>query len=112
MSYNQLSPCIGICKLENDVCVGCHRTLDQIVNWGSYSMEQRMSMLKEIQSRLTKEEKTTHDCPECGSKTYCAIEDGHSPNLCWCMYVDKSENPTYPVTQDKCLCKGCLCDEQ
>jgi predicted Fe-S protein YdhL (DUF1289 family) len=25
-----LTPCIGICKLEDNVCIGCKRTIEQI----------------------------------------------------------------------------------
>jgi predicted Fe-S protein YdhL (DUF1289 family) len=25
-----MTPCRGICKLVNDVCVGCYRTIEQI----------------------------------------------------------------------------------
>jgi predicted Fe-S protein YdhL (DUF1289 family) len=25
-----MTPCIGICKLVDDVCVGCHRTIEEI----------------------------------------------------------------------------------
>ena len=27
------SPCIGVCKLVDDVCVGCDRTIEEISNW-------------------------------------------------------------------------------
>ncbi|HEX8486752.1 DUF1289 domain-containing protein [Sphingomonas sp.] len=27
------SPCTGICTVEDDRCVGCGRTLDEIVRW-------------------------------------------------------------------------------
>ena len=27
------SPCIGVCKLVDDVCVGCDRTAEEITNW-------------------------------------------------------------------------------
>ena len=25
-----LTPCIGVCRLENDICVGCKRTIEEI----------------------------------------------------------------------------------
>ncbi|NVK12264.1 MAG: DUF1289 domain-containing protein [Gammaproteobacteria bacterium] len=32
------SPCIGVCALdENDVCMGCFRTADDITEWSIYS---------------------------------------------------------------------------
>lgn len=32
------SPCIGVCALdENDVCMGCFRTADDITEWTIYN---------------------------------------------------------------------------
>ena len=31
------SPCIGICRLEGAVCVGCGRTISDIAGWSSAS---------------------------------------------------------------------------
>jgi len=30
MDRQTLTPCIGICTLEDDVCIGCNRTIDEI----------------------------------------------------------------------------------
>ena len=27
------SPCINVCKIENDLCIGCGRTLEEIAHW-------------------------------------------------------------------------------
>ena len=36
MSANIPSPCISVCLLDNnDVCVGCYRTADEITEWMS-----------------------------------------------------------------------------
>ena len=35
------SPCVGVCPLENDICIGCHRTSEQITNWLSYTDKER-----------------------------------------------------------------------
>ena len=35
------SPCINVCKIENDVCIGCGRTLEEIAHWTSMSNEER-----------------------------------------------------------------------
>ena len=40
------SPCIRNCCLnEVDVCVGCHRTLTDIMQWGAASSAQRTQIL-------------------------------------------------------------------
>ncbi len=30
MDRETLTPCIGVCKLENDICIGCKRTIEEI----------------------------------------------------------------------------------
>lgn len=100
MKSSNVSPCIGVCQIHKDVCLGCHRTLNQIANWSKMSMEDRMKVMQEIESLHT-----THDCPSCGSKTYCAMEAGKSANLCWCMYENAGDGIGY---SDTCICKNCL----
>lgn len=40
------SPCIKICVLNNEnVCVGCFRTLEEIGLWSSFSDEDRSEVL-------------------------------------------------------------------
>ena len=40
------SPCVSICALnEDDVCVGCYRTGNEISHWGSYDNDQRREVL-------------------------------------------------------------------
>ncbi len=63
--------------------------------------EDRMRLMTNIR-RVT----STHDCPECHAPSYCAMEDGKSANLCWCMNIEsvgKSASGT-----DTCLCRDCL----
>lgn len=66
-------------------------------------MEDRVRVMKQIQS-----ERSTHSCPECSKPAYCAMEAGKSANLCWCMGVEKDENPSSPASGDSCLCEECL----
>jgi len=42
------SPCIGVCALnENDICVGCYRSVDELSHWDSYSnVEKKQVILK------------------------------------------------------------------
>ena len=30
MGRKVLSPCVGICKLQGNICIGCFRTIEQI----------------------------------------------------------------------------------
>lgn len=43
------SPCVNICKVEDEVCIGCGRTLEEIENWTSMTNEER----KYINERLS-----------------------------------------------------------
>lgn len=43
-----LTPCVGICKLEDDVCVGCKRTKQQITDWRVYDDDKRMEIMKSL----------------------------------------------------------------
>jgi predicted Fe-S protein YdhL (DUF1289 family) len=41
------SPCISVCALnEDDLCVGCHRTGNEISRWSRYSNAERREVLK------------------------------------------------------------------
>jgi len=44
------SPCINICKLnENKICIGCHRTIDEIANWTKYTEKEKIKIIQNIQ---------------------------------------------------------------
>lgn len=45
------SPCIRQCTLVDKVCQGCKRTLDEIVNWTSYTDKQRQQITEESKTR-------------------------------------------------------------
>ena len=42
------TPCRLVCRLEDNLCVGCGRSVDQIRNWSTYSDEQREQIISEI----------------------------------------------------------------
>lgn len=46
------SPCIGNCCLnDKDVCLGCFRTLDEILSWSSMSLLQKQTTLSLCKQR-------------------------------------------------------------
>lgn len=46
------SPCVAVCALdENDVCIGCHRTGDEILRWTTMSNDERREVLKSVAVR-------------------------------------------------------------
>ena len=48
-----LSPCVGICALdENDVCIGCFRTGREISDWGDLNNEKKREVLRACGKRM------------------------------------------------------------
>jgi uncharacterized protein len=46
------SPCIDICRLDaQGLCVGCRRTIDEIVEWPRASEARRREILDELEVR-------------------------------------------------------------
>lgn len=51
-----LSPCVGRCRLDvRKVCVGCHRTIDEISRWGLLTTDEQRKILHQIVLRQTGE---------------------------------------------------------
>lgn len=47
------SPCASLCALdEDDLCVGCQRSADEIRRWGLMSNEERREVLQRCSERL------------------------------------------------------------
>jgi len=47
------SPCVSLCALdEDDLCVGCQRSADEIRRWGLMSNEERREVLQRCSERL------------------------------------------------------------
>jgi predicted Fe-S protein YdhL (DUF1289 family) len=48
------SPCIDICRLDNQgLCVGCRRTIDEIAEWSRASEARRREILRAVELRTT-----------------------------------------------------------
>jgi predicted Fe-S protein YdhL (DUF1289 family) len=47
IEYN--SPCVSICKVEDNLCIGCGRTLDEIASWTTMTQAQRQEVLERIE---------------------------------------------------------------
>ena len=47
------SPCVGICIMEGDYCIGCGRTLDQIAQAGTDAMEREREQAESFRVALT-----------------------------------------------------------
>lgn len=47
------SPCISVCLLDdNDVCVGCYRTADEITDWFMADGDGKREILARAQERM------------------------------------------------------------
>lgn len=52
MSDTPQSPCVSICALDqNDVCEGCYRTGDEIVDWFTADDTRKQEILEAIAQR-------------------------------------------------------------
>ena len=50
------SPCIRNCCLnDDDVCLGCNRTIDEILRWGDASDEEKIQVL--LKADIRKDER-------------------------------------------------------
>jgi len=52
MKSNIKSPCIQVCKYDEDkICLGCYRTMDEITGWLLMNDDQKLRSLKEAETR-------------------------------------------------------------
>ena len=48
---NLTSPCIASCKLnDEEICLGCKRTIDEIVKWRTYTDNQKLAVIARLES--------------------------------------------------------------
>ena len=46
------SPCVNICALdEQDICIGCYRSGEEITRWGSYSEQEKQQVMRRVAER-------------------------------------------------------------
>ena len=49
------SPCIDKCKYDEDkVCMGCHRSMHEIVNWSDFSDDKKTGIIKRVEIKMKK----------------------------------------------------------
>jgi predicted Fe-S protein YdhL (DUF1289 family) len=46
------NPCKSICKLKDNVCIGCYRTKEEIAAWPKLSNEQRYAIVTQIKENI------------------------------------------------------------
>lgn len=46
------SPCVAVCALdENDICIGCYRSGEEITQWGEMNNEKKSEVMKNVAQR-------------------------------------------------------------
>jgi predicted Fe-S protein YdhL (DUF1289 family) len=44
-----VSPCVSVCKIGDDgLCIGCHRTVEEIREWRQYTSDQRIEIMRRL----------------------------------------------------------------
>lgn len=46
------SPCVGVCRVERDLCVGCGRTLPEIAGWRQSNAAKKRAVVLAARNRL------------------------------------------------------------
>lgn len=45
------TPCIRVCRLENDICIGCKRTTEELSKWFWITDDEREEIMKDLKDR-------------------------------------------------------------
>lgn len=47
------TPCVAVCQIDpkSGFCLGCYRTLPEIVQWGKLTEAQRQALLPQLEKR-------------------------------------------------------------
>jgi predicted Fe-S protein YdhL (DUF1289 family) len=43
------SPCISVCRYQDEVCVGCGRTVDEVVEWYDMTDDEKQAVLNRLE---------------------------------------------------------------
>ncbi len=45
------SPCVNVCRMQGNLCLGCYRTLDEIAGWSQMSDTEKRQVLSKVANR-------------------------------------------------------------
>jgi hypothetical protein len=51
MDESVASPCVSVCKVEGELCVGCARSVAEIVDWAYLTAEEKRGVLAALPAR-------------------------------------------------------------
>ena len=56
MSSEIITPCIGVCSTiyGDDICRGCHRSFDEIIEWNSLDLDHKNEILDRLEKLQVK----------------------------------------------------------
>lgn len=54
MAKDIQSPCVDVCQLKSDICVGCGRSTDEIRRWHGMKRKEKMLVVQRARERLKK----------------------------------------------------------
>ena len=97
---NLKTPCIAACKNDGGICSGCLRTMEEILEWRTFSDSKRDEIIDVLSG-----DTSDHSCPSCNGPASCDLAQGKL--TCWCFSLEKRILPT-ELSSDLCLCRTCL----
>lgn len=53
MTTSTPSPCTSICQMspKTGLCIGCHRSIDEIANWSALTEDEKLGVLELVDER-------------------------------------------------------------
>lgn len=51
MGDRPASPCVGVCRLDVGVCLGCGRTIEDIAQWAAASTDRKLEIIRRAKQR-------------------------------------------------------------
>ena len=48
----KITPCVKICTYVDGICVGCYRTVEEIKEWKTYTVEQKKEKIDDVMKEL------------------------------------------------------------
>lgn len=48
-----VSPCVNICVMDQQagLCLGCHRSIEEIIGWAGLGDDQRLAIMQDLPAR-------------------------------------------------------------
>ncbi len=63
------SPCVNVCRMQGNLCLGCYRTLDEIALWSQMSDAEKQQVLSKVASRSAGEAENSAGLPAARKKS-------------------------------------------